>query len=462
MISNYLRLIYFGFFCHFLLADYDHNDWLFLRYSGIFALILLAFEQELKLNRLMSIILVCSLIINKTLTLFFLRDVLTQSFYLWLLLWILLRYQWIKHIPPWGEDQNDQIKLFERLLRPGICLLTASVYFLAAIHKINTDFLMTSQSCALHGVEIIVKTFHLPQWIQILGESQFFDYRITAILIILLELSIGVLLIYQNPLSLLIAIPFHLPLTLTIAPAFGLIMIGGLIFSIQPNEMARLKALRTKPYFQIILLLMVALVFWAKSSIQWLDFIKTYLYLYLFLGMIDLQVQTRSIMRYWVRVPMNLAVIPMMIFGIHGLLFPYLGLEMQHSSAMLSNLRIESRCHNSLIFPNLGIDPYLYLDEVRFNHYTSGEPFERAQKLTQTLWHWTAFYTMKKNWCPSHLEPIYFKGHNQKTTFDIQNLCDDQAFKALADQLDIGFCELPQWQRFQKNLSIDCHDACVH
>ena len=42
-------------------------------------------------------------------------------------------------------------------------------------------------------------------------------------------------------------------------------------------------------------------------------------------------------------------------------LTPYVGIQFQHTAAMLSNLRVDNGCHNSLLFPSswIGQDTYL-------------------------------------------------------------------------------------------------------
>ena len=46
-----------------------------------------------------------------------------------------------------------------------IALVTSMTYGLAVLHKLNYDFLFTSESCAIHGVEISLSLFPF-EWLQ--------------------------------------------------------------------------------------------------------------------------------------------------------------------------------------------------------------------------------------------------------------------------------------------------------
>ena len=66
---------------------------------------------------------------------------------------------------------------------------------------------------------------------------------------------------------------------------------------------------------------------------------------------------------------------------------------------MLSNLRIDLDCHNSLLFPAswVGDDPYVRILNAQFGEANWSE---RQRIVREGLWNETALFTMRKNWCP--------------------------------------------------------------
>jgi hypothetical protein len=456
---------------HLFLPDYDHRSWLAWRWLGLFCLFCLVLFQIanrfdfMKLKGAFWLILA----FMKIYTLLALRDVLTQSFFLVCYCLLFAIYHFRSHV-----------HLAFSVLRANILLLTGGLYLLAGIHKVNEGFLFSDQSCAIHGVDVVVDYFSMPNILKTFASQWMIGpFKVVGIFVIIWEFALGYLVLRQSLIAILIAIPFHLPLTLTIAPAFGLVMLGGLIFCFTDEQINQLEEwyqdqrLSIKSFFVWALIALIASVSCLFLLIQkWpnvLSFLKVCLYFFslflasLFLALrflgqpklLDLPNQKTA---KWISLPQ---IIPI-FFILHGLTFPYLGIEMQHSGAMLSNLRIDPNCHNSLIFPKRSQDPYLYLDVVRFANIQTGEPAQRAKIMQETLWHWAALHTMKHNWCGSALEPIYLEGHYQGKIFKIENLCEPEALDRLSQRLGRQWWELPQWQRFQKNLTKNCHEACVH
>jgi hypothetical protein len=140
---------------------------------------------------------------------------------------------------------------------------------------------------------------------------------------------------------------------------------------------------------------------------------------------------------------------------------------MQHTAAMLSNLRIDPECHNSLVFPALpGPGPYIYMDSIRFGPGEAGNDLrpERSRIVRETLWNPTALHVMRENWCIPELRPITVVGRWLGRGFELPDLCAPNALDALdaGDALRPGPGFLPGHQAFQKNLPRACHAACVH
>ena len=144
-------------------------------------------------------------------------------------------------------------------------------------------------------------------------------------------------------------------------------------------------------------------------------------------------------------------------YAVHGAMSPYLGIEVQHSSAMLSNLRIDPPCHNSLIFPQLSDSPYVYIDKVQFGQKPRPK---RSKVLEEGLWSLTALATMQKNWCIPENRPLSLSLRYYNQTYSLKDLCEPKALIPLYDKsLNLRFLS---WQRFQKNLRRQCHQSCVH
>ena len=95
-----------------------------------------------------------------------------------------------------------------------------------------------------------------------------------------------------------------------------------------------------------------------------------------------------------------------LLYALHAL-SPYLGVEVQHSGAMLSNLRVDPSCHNSLIFPAWGWDPYVYIDEASLG--AAHRP-RRVEALRAQLWSVTAVRAMRESWCAPHTRPLRLAG----------------------------------------------------
>ncbi len=471
MHSFYYYMGLIGYGMHLSLPDYDHTSWLAWRWIGLFCLLCLFLFQKanpfdfMKLKGFFWLILA----LMKIYTLLALRDVLTQSFFLvcYCLLFAIYHFQRASH-----DNQKFEHHHFHAL-RSSVLTLTASVYFLAALHKINQGFLLTDQSCALHGVGVVVDYFSMPETINFFAKDLMIGpIKVVALVVVLWELALAYFVLRQHLIAVMIAVPFHLPLTLTIAPAFGLVMFSGLAFCFKTEQLIFKKEQEKtpektleKPYKLLLYFVLIASTFIFVCSRKWPDllaYLKVCIYLSaMFLAFYSLKTPQVYASHTRIDLKSKSQIIPI-FFLLHGLIFPYLGIEMQHSGAMLSNLRIDPPCHNSLIFPKLAVDPYFYLDEVRFAQIQTGEPAQRAQIMQNTLWNWTAFHTMRTNWCGSDLEPIFFRGHYQGQNFEIQNLCEMGALEHLGSQLKIGKWELPQWQRFQKNLTKNCQEACVH
>jgi hypothetical protein len=383
---------------HAYLTDYGQTGWFTLRILTYVSGLILLFmptsrPHDFVSNHLNLWRFICwCLFLSKIYTLFFLKDVLTQS--LLLSLFYLISALTIK-----------KPHLYFGALR-SISLLTASTYFMAILHKLNSDFLFSTQSCAIHGFEVSLSL--LPSWTLISDlKTLFIQYLIEwplfpASIVIILEWSLCLLCIYRSKLIWVVGLIFHLPLTLTIAPSFGSVMAVG----------------------------------WGAGTI--LPQIKKK-----YRGH---KIQVSSIYSYILA-----------LYVSHGLLSPYVGIEVQHSAAMLSNLRVDPACANSLIMPSLGGDPYVYIEEARFGQRSLPK---RRLIVKRGLWNLTAISTMQANWCIPEHRPLQLSITHRGQSFLIDDLCRKDALVPVYNAASIF--ALRGWQRYQKNLQRQCHQTCVH
>jgi hypothetical protein len=382
---------------HAYLADYDQTGWFTLRILTYVSGLILLFTPTSRPHRfapnhlnLWRFVCWC-LCLSKLYTLFFLKDVLTQS--LLLSAFYLISAFTIK-----------KSHLYFSALR-SISMLTASTYLMAIFHKLNSDFLFSAQSCAIHGFEVSLSL--LPSWTLISHlKTSFMSYLVEwplfpASIVITFEWMLCLLCLYRSKLIWVIGFIFHLPLTLTIAPSFGSVMAVG----------------------------------WGAGTI--LPHLKKRR---------GQKIQITSIYPYILA-----------IYVSHGLLSPYMGIEVQHSAAMLSNLRVDPACANSLIMPPLGGDPYVYIEEASFGQRSLPK---RRLIVKRGLWNLTAISTMQTNWCIAEHRPLQLSITHQGQSFFIDDLCRKDALDPVYKAASIF--ALRGWQRFQKNLQRQCHQTCVH
>ncbi len=403
---------------HAQLGDYDQSGWLGAK---IVALVVGGFclisplkpPKPFAPNHLWLWSMACLLFgLSKVYTLLVLRDVLTQSLllgsYSIIASWLFL------------HPRSYQIAL------RSVSLLTALTYALAILHKLNADFFFDQSSCAVHGFEISVSLIpqgFLTEHIHLLITFLRGKPHIAATIVIAFEFSLCLLCLRRSPWVWLIGAIFHIPLTLTIAPAFGSVMAvgwgAGALFNLSRSR-HRLVSDHSR---QRVVLKPIG----------------------------DRKSDIRS------------SAFPMMVvicYGVHGALSPYIGLEVQHSAAMLSNLRVDPKCSNSFVFPPLADDPYLYINDMEFGVIKSARLERRRERVLQGLWSLSALSTMQKNWCIPEQRPLRLSGEYRGEMFVISDLCDEGSLDSLYENSPSP--RLEGWQRFQKNLGRECHQACVH
>ena len=152
------------------------------------------------------------------------------------------------------------------------------------------------------------------------------------------------------------------------------------------------------------------------------------------------------------------------LFWLHGLT-PYTGLQYQHTAAMLSNLRIDTECWNSLVMPeSLRLtDEYIRVDRAHFGAPRRLPEYEAV--MTEHLWSPPQLRQMIRNWCPDTHRPFYLEGKWRGDSFVIEDLCAHEADATITpfDKAGVFGTEIfPDFLRFQKNLKRQCPQKCIH
>lgn len=366
--------------------------------------------------------------------LLFLRDVLTQS------AWLTL----VAVVAAGGRPGRG------RAVLDAVRLITAATYALAALHKLNTEFFDPQFSCANHA------------WDQVIARTPIVGAMplppdLLPIGAVALELAVALAVWRGSRWMWPLGVLFHLPLTVTLAPAFAAVMAIGYAAAVSPRDAVRLRRIMRRASPRIVAVglaagaLDVILVGGVPDVAALLKVIAAGS-----LGAWTLPLLWAPRRRGWRPIGGRLPALALAVWVAHGFT-PYIGWQYQHAAAMLSNLRIDDGCHNSLVMPGWlpAGDPYVRIDAASF---ADGARPARAERVEATLWNRAALYTMRRNWCVDHLRPIRFEGTYRGASFVLEDLCADDWLDEVPQLESL----LPGFQRFQKNLERACPAACVH
>ncbi|MGK0360506.1 MAG: hypothetical protein ACI9U2_002819, partial [Bradymonadia bacterium] len=297
------------------------------------------------------------------------RDVLTQSALL--TLWALIG-------AVGGTRRLDAVRV-----------TTAATYAFAALHKLNTAFFDPATSCGHHAWTQIVDRYPLPD----LGAMPWMPYFIVAI-----EVALAVGIWRRAPWVWPLGIAFHLPLTVTLAPAFGAVMIAGWAAAVSAKQWARWRQ-AWGPSLLVGAVIAGALEVALAAELEPVNVLKVMAAGALLVASLKAWVQPGQ--------GRPIGAFAWICLGVWSLncLTPYLGVQYQHSAAMLSNLRIDKGCHNSVVMPEALriVEPYIRIEDAQFAH---GIRRTRAARLKATLWNLPALATMHRNWCIPENRPI--------------------------------------------------------
>jgi hypothetical protein len=362
-----------------------------------------------------------------------------------------------------GEGEpNPDVWAFLRAVQ----WLTILAYALAFFHKLNADFLNPQTSCAVYGLREVTDYWHLPA-----VEMPASAALIFPIGILLAEAGIAALhLLRYRRVAWLVAISFHIFLTFTMAPAFVFVMAVGHAAFVTREDLERLN--EALDAHGVVLALIGAGM--TAGSIaahgEWPD-LTMIPREFLLWGTLGLLVAAFPPWRgeVWCRTDvrrprtMFAAVLP----GVFACLFfangltPYLGVQFQHTAAMVSNLRIDRGCWNHLVVPeSVRVrDEYIRIDEVYFGEPGAIPDYEKLVR--EQLWSPPRIRQIRRNWCRPEVRPLYLEGRHIGERFVIEDLCAGEPLPFNEWRM-FGVAVFGDYLRFQKSLERDCPQQCIH
>lgn len=425
--------------CHLWLADAAQPDWWVANLIYVVGLGLLAGTR----GAIGWV--VCA--VGLAIPLLFLRDQLTQSA---LLLAVCVAGAWATMRRP------ADVAGFLRAAR-GLMIVT---YLLAAFHKLNHDFFNPVTGCASYGLRELAEYYRL-------APSTFALYPdADALLAVALEVAIPLAyLVGRRHLARVLAVVFHIPLTLTMAPAFAFVMAVGHAAWLTPDDVDRLRAIWRRarsPLLAGALLATVASLLLHGSLPEWTMIPREFLlWLALFWSVAALVRRGRGRDRQPLNSSSKMPVVVVTAFVLNGFT-PYLGIQFQHTGAMLSNLRIDEGCWNHFVVPESIrlTDDYLRVETVVFG--SPGVIPDYEDTVLRQLWSPPQLRQMRRNWCRPEIRPFSMRGTFRGIAWEIDDLCDpDEPWPFDHDGV-FGVELFGDFLRFQKNLERVCPQACIH
>ncbi|MFB6264038.1 MAG: hypothetical protein ABEL76_10505 [Bradymonadaceae bacterium] len=359
-------------------------------------------------------------------------------------------------------DPGPWVDAFLRAVQ-WICILT---YACAALHKLNVDFLARPNSCALYGVDELLTYWRagadVPGWL-----VPWLPWVIVGT-----EGGIAALhLLRLRRLAWTAAAAFHIPLTLTMAPAFAFVMACAHASFLVARDLARIRKTLGRYGSKIAAAGAAATAASLAAHADWPGAAMALKEAILWSALLGLAVAFPP----WTdaawdraRSPLEGAdpravLLPAAVAGLFALncLTPYLGLQYQHTAAMVSNLRIDRGCWNSAVVPESVRlrDPYIRVDEVYFKE--PGAIPEYEEIVRTKLWSPPEIRQMRRNWCRPEVRPFYIRGTHLGETFEIEDLCAGKPLP-FDEWRPFGVPVFGDFLRFQKNLQRDCDQPCIH
>ena len=452
-----------GSACHLWLADAWQLEWLFADLLYLIGIGLLAWRGAF-LGWVLSAL-------GLAIPLLFHRDQLTQSMFMLFVAVVgavaMGRAGWREVYGEGAGDESDdgsppEVRGFLR----SVQWLAIFVYALAALHKLNADFLDPHYSCTIYGLREVTGYWNLPDVVVPT------DWAVVLPLTILLaEGGIAALhLLRFRRIAWTVAVGFHIFLTFTMAPAFVFVMLIGHAAFATHGDLERLGEVLRSHRIPLALFAGVTTGFslWLHGSLPELTMIPREVALW---GLLALLVVAFPPWRAegWRRRPAHsektaferrLPGVVAVLFVLNGLT-PYLGLQYQHTAAMVSNLRIDRGCWNSLVFPeSMRLrDEYIRVEEVYYGEPGKVPKYERI--VLEQLWSPPQVRQMRRNWCRPEIRPFYMRGTYMGREFEIQDVCAGDPLP-FGEFRVFGVAVFGDFLRFQKNLMRECPQTCIH
>ena len=445
--------------CHLWLADAWQLEWLFADLLYLAGLGFLAWRGAFAGWVLSAFGLAIPLLFH--------RDQLTQSMFL---LFVAVLGAVSTGRAAWrvvvgggnGERAAGEVPAFLR----SVQWLAILVYGFAFFHKLNTDFLDPQYSCALYGLREVTDYWHLPA-IEVSASTAV----LVPIGILLAEGGIAALhLLRYRRVAWTVAVAFHIFLTFTMAPAFVFVMAVGHAAFVTREDLAALgETLERRGPLLIVCAAAVTLVSLRQHGAlpEWTMIPREFL-LWGTLGLLLATFPPWS-RRAWAVRPAQrpeawfARILPAVAAGLFAVncAMPYLGLQYQHTAAMVSNLRIDRGCWNSAVVPESVRlhDPYIRFDDVYFGEPGRDPEYEKI--VLRQLWSPPQIRQMRRNWCMSDNRPFYLAGTYKGESFEIADLCAGKPLP-FGEWRPFGVAVFGDFLRFQKNLMRECPQQCIH
>ncbi|MBO6934618.1 MAG: hypothetical protein JJ863_06580 [Deltaproteobacteria bacterium] len=328
---------------------------------------------------------------------------------------------------------------------------TIAVYGIAAFHKLNRDFLNGDVSCAAGGVKLLGEN-----WGWTFGPSPIDPYW--PFLFLAAELGLVLLFRLRPRWAIPIALTMHVPLTIVFAPAFAWVMVAGYPCFFDDEGIERLGARLRARWLWVV---------GVGGTLAAID--ATLYFQDHWIGYPAWQISEAGVWLLWAAAWVALGpwsdvavqgwrdarakqtgALLLAAFALNALT-PYLGLQVHHTAAMLSNVRIDEGCWNHLIVPEAIRlrDPYVRIDHADPAASARGRD-ELIDHLHDRLWPPHALHESIRDACRHGAAPLALEGRYGGRPFQTPNACTDLPVPPGHPGL------------FQTNLTRDCPQRCIH
>ena len=352
-------------------------------------------------------------------------------------------------------------------LAAAVRALTVGTYFLAAFHKLNRDFIDPQVSCANGGLRLLGEHYGSA----LLGSLA--SYPAWPYVFLAVEFALVVLAIARPGLGAVFAAAMHLPLTIIFAPAFAFTMASGWVCLVGEAELEHLRASWGRHKRAIILLaaIPIALSLGLPPYERWrtdADWCVKEAVLWGVLSWLVVAWFTRPAgYAAWLGSWRELAgrrraqcitgCVAALWLG-NGLT-PYLGVQFQHTGAMLSNLRIDAGCYNHLLIPER---VRIREEYIRVDQLTLATPTpDHLQDWRARLYNSEILLKDARRWCRRSPDGVRIAGRYGSAPFVVKNACEPRVLQG-HQGWPFSAPLFPRFRRFQRNLDQSCLQACVH